>query len=197
MITVGERANPVVLLLTTCRDADRLLDNPWAQPPLPIDWEVHPTHPKRTVPYFLAPLWDTNGRVSGSEKQNKSKGQNTRAEESAQRVARELRQKLKRAKAAKGLLQDLEEVVRNFVKDWEKKQSMLKEEGLQDLDSEDDEIVFVGRSGHMLDIPPSPKARHGHQTGEITKEKMVLDSPATDHAASFGCVRPPWYEKYH
>ena len=186
MTTVGRWANPEVLLLTICRDADRLLDNPWAQPPLPIDWEVHPTHPKRTVPYFLAPLWDVNGRVSGPEKQSKAKGQNTRSEDSAQRAAKEIRQKLKRAKASKGLLQDLEKVVLSFVEDCEKKEPLLKDEVLQDIDSEDDEIVFVGRTGQMLDLPPPLKAKQGTPLGEISKEKLVFDSPATDHGASFG-----------
>jgi R3H-associated N-terminal domain len=34
------------------------MNNPWAQPPLPSDWHVMPTHPVRVVPYFLAPLWE-------------------------------------------------------------------------------------------------------------------------------------------
>ncbi|KAL9104786.1 MAG: hypothetical protein Q9187_008861, partial [Circinaria calcarea] len=166
----------------------RLLNNPWAQPPLPSDWEVHPTHPKHTVPYFLAPLWDAGmaARTAATDKERKAKAR--REDDSADRVPKELRERLKRTKAAKGLLQDLEEEVRKFVKSWEKKQENLQEEGLHDIDSEDDEIVFVGRSGQMHDMPSSPKSKTGmeEEEEEIRKEKLVFDSLADDRRARFG-----------
>ncbi|MCJ1253761.1 hypothetical protein MMC24_001574 [Lignoscripta atroalba] len=167
---------------------DRLLDNPWAQPPLPSDWEVHPTYPRHVVPYFLAPLWDAEmaAKSAASHKKRCSKGKTTQEEVGAGNVPKELREKLKKAKAAKGLLQDLEEEVRKFVKKWEEKEKQLVKEGLHDVDSEDDEIVFVGRSGQMHDMPPSPKASKTTEEEKIEKDKLVFDSLADDHGASFG-----------
>ena len=169
-------------------NTDRLMNNPWAQPPLPSDWEVHPTHPRRTVPYFLAPLWDAEmaaRSVLAHQKhgtEDKSKG----PEIGAGKVPKELREKLKKTKAAKGLLQDLEEEVRKFVKKWEEKEKQLVMEGLHDIESEDDEIVFVGRSGQMHDMPSSPKSKKVKEEEEIKRDKLVFDSLATDHGASFG-----------
>ena len=175
-------------LLTLVLEIDRLLDNPWAQPPLPSDWEVHPTYPRHVVPYFLAPLWDAEmaAKSAASHKKRCSKGKTTQEEVGAGNVPKELREKLKKAKAAKGLLQDLEEEVRKFVKKWEEKEKQLVKEGLHDVDSEDDEIVFVGRSGQMHDMPPSPKASKTTEEEKIEKDKLVFDSLADDHGASFG-----------
>ncbi|POR35576.1 Uncharacterized protein TPAR_04197, partial [Tolypocladium paradoxum] len=47
--TVG-RMHAYTLLTAT----DRLIGVPNVQPPLPTDWEVHPTHPIHRVPYQLA-----------------------------------------------------------------------------------------------------------------------------------------------
>ena len=99
-------------------------------------------------------------------------------------IPRELREKLKRAKAAKGLLKDLEEQVRVFVKKWE--DSTAKEEPAPELDSEDEEIVFVGRNGQMNDMPPSPKIKDTSDESSIEKDRLVFESPANDHGASFG-----------
>ena len=108
------------------------------------------------------------------------------------RVPAELKQKLKRAKGAKSLLQDLEEEVRAFVKEWETKQCALsgkggkaeEEEGLE-MDSEDEEIVFVGRNGTMSDEQRKTVEE------ELEREKLVFDSLADDHGASFGSVTSP------
>lgn len=125
-------------------------------------------------------------KTAASDKERNAKAR--QEDDSAGRVPKELREKLKRTKAAKGLLQDLEEEVRKFVKSWEKKQENLQKEGLHDIDSEDDEIVFVGRSGQMHDMPSSPKPKTSteEEEEEIRKEKLVFDSLADDRAASFG-----------
>ena len=174
-------------------DTDRLLNNPWAQPPLPSDWEVHPTYPRHTVPYFLAPLWDADmaARNASSRKKGRASTKTAPQENPASQVPKELREKLKRAKAAKGLLQDLEQEVRKFVESWDKKQKKLHQEGLQDIDSEDEEeIVFVGRNGQMHDMPPSPQSKSKHcsvvEDEDVKREKLVFDSLANDHGASFG-----------
>ena len=146
------------------------------------------------MPYFLAPLWDANkaARAEAEEKRRnaRNKKQGEVEADAAGQIPKELREKLKRAKAAKGLLQDLEEEVRKFVAGWEKKQKRLVDEGLHDADSDEEEIVFVGRNGQMHDMPPSPTAkRHAAEVEEdIKREKLVFDSLADDHGASFGYV---------
>lgn len=163
-----------------------MLNNPWAQPPLPSDWEIHPTYPKHAVPYYLAPLWekDAVARAEAREKAKLAAKQKALAEDDTQgRVPREIREKMKKAKAAKGLLKDLEEQVRSFVADWEKGNS--DSDRLQ-TDSEDEEIVFVGRNGHMKDVPPSPKFRDSMDDFDIERERLVFDSLANDRGASFG-----------
>jgi len=98
------------------------------------------------------------------------------------KIPKDLRAKLKRAKGAKGLLQDLEEQVRGFVHDWDAAQKQLEQDGLADADtSEDEEIVFVGRNGQTKEAqsPDSP-------TLKAHKERMVFDSFLDDHGAAFG-----------
>jgi len=163
---------------------DRLLNNPHVQPPLPSDWEVHPTYPRHNVPYFLAPLWDAKFARSTQERQKKvdaAKVPADREKAEALMVKRELRTKLKKARGAKGLLEHLEREVRGFVEQWEEKQRQLEEEGLIDPDSEDDEIVFVGRNGAMSDS-------RGRESEEdtLTKDKLIFQSLIDDHGASFG-----------
>ncbi len=178
-------------MLTIWATTDRLLNNPWAQPPLPIDWEVHPTYSRKPVPYYLAPLWDANlaARNAAEKKKRDAIKRPTSEEQSHGNVAKELKQKLKKAKAAKGLLQDLEEEVRKFVKKWEEKAKRLEQEGLHDVDSEDEEIVFVGRNGQMNDMPSSPHSKGSQEEEDIKRDKLVFDSLADDYGASFGYVQ--------
>jgi hypothetical protein len=172
---------------------DRLLSNPWAQPPLPSDWEVQPTYPRRVVPYYLAPLWDAaefqrsiEEKMKGKSKKNKhargSRGRVSPAEEAASNVPKEVRARLKRARAAKGLLQDLEEQVRVFLQKWGEKEARCREDGLHDVDSEEEEIVFVGRNGVMHDSPGRKEKYHQ----EVGREKMLFEGMADDKGASFG-----------
>ncbi len=119
---------------------------------------------------------------AGAEKHKRetARKQAEAEDESAGRIPRELREKLKKAKAAKGLLKDLEEQVRLFVKNW-------KAVGEHELDSEDEEIVFVGRNGQMNDIPSSPKISLDESDAE-RDQRLVFDSLANDQGASFGLV---------
>lgn len=165
---------------------DRLLSNPHAQPPLPSDWEVRPANNAHSVPYYLAPLWDAEfARKAAARKAAAiEKTQPASSEEAAsQKVARDLRTKLKRAHGAKGLLQDLEMEVRGFVEQWEEKQRQLEKDGLiEETDSEDDEIVFVGRNGAMSD----ERRRLAREEGTLEKDKLIFQSLVDDHGASFG-----------
>jgi hypothetical protein len=112
------------------------------------------------------------------------KSQNKKAEKTDDpfvRVPKEVRQKLKRARAAKGLLQDLEEEIRLFVKRWNEKQGKNQKDGFGDIDSDEEEIVFVGRNGQMHDSPTRKRFQN-----DISKEKLVFDALVDDHGASFG-----------
>lgn len=164
---------------------DRLAGNPYAEPPLPSDWEVHPTHPVHAVPYFLAPLWDAKYAERNAERRKKERIRKSAAASVAGEkgvVPKDLRQKLKRARGAKYLLQDLEQQVRNFVQQWENNQRMLEDEAICDPDSsEDDEVVFVGRNGQMHNMRSPRRFGDGLQP-----EKLVFDSLENDHSASFG-----------
>ena len=176
---------------------DRLIGNPYAQPPLPSDWEVHPTYPRRVVPYFLAPLWDVDvaaRRADAEQRRARTKQDAHVAEQGAMgQVTKDLRQSLKRARAARGLLQELEEEVRKFAAGWEKKQAERRRAGLHDADSDEEELVFVGRNGAMHDLPPSPKAgRHPEDWEEedweegVLREKLVYGGLEGDRHARFG-----------
>lgn len=165
---------------------DRLLDNPWAQPPLPIDWEVQPTYRRQVVPYFLAPLWDADAFHRNVDRKMKNKRQTgsragvSPAEEAASNVPKEVRSRLKQARAAKGLLQHLEGEVRNFLQEWREKEAKRRQVGLEDIDSDEEEIVFVGRNGRMHDIP--------HEADTIKdpgRDKLIFDGLANAPAASF------------
>jgi hypothetical protein len=167
------------------------MGNPHAQPPQPSDWQIQPTHPVHHVPYYLAPLWD-----AGYAKQNAARKEREQrakkhvvegaAAEAAGKVPKELREKLKRSKAAKGMLQDLEKEVRSFVEKWEIKCQRMEERGIIEPDSEEeDEIVFIGRNGEMSD------ARTSDEILELEREKLVFDSEEGDHGAGFGYVLSP------
>ena len=169
---------------------DRLLNNPHAQPPLPSDWEVHPTYPRlSTVPYYLAPLWDGElGRKATLAKEKRAKKSGLE-KEASEKVAKELKETLKRARAARGLLQDLETEVRSFVERWSEAEQREATSEQSDGDSEDEEIVFVGRNGQT-------KKGKGHDRGgrsrreEREMDKLIFESLVDDHGARFGCALP-------
>lgn len=170
---------------------DRLLNNPWAEAPSPNDWLIQPTYPRHDpMPYYLAPLWDVHYAHFDRDPSRQSKNG---ADDAKHRVPKDLRIKLKHARAARGMLQDLEEEIREFIRRWDEEQlSLEREEGLADAPSPDDdsedEIVFVGRNGQMHDSP-SRKARQEQMrsdSGDRGGEKMVLESPIDDRAAGFG-----------
>ncbi|KAJ4406990.1 hypothetical protein N0V91_004156 [Didymella pomorum] len=164
---------------------DRLLNNPYAEPPTPKDWEVHPTYRVRNVPYYLAPLWD-----AGLKRQSTKRHDHAIAEKNATRtvankptepgvVPKELREKLKRSRGAKGLLMDLEGEVRKFVAEWEASARAAEEDGLPaDPDSEDEEIVFVGRNGQTHD--------HDGASAQLKRELMLFETPEGDNGGTFG-----------
>lgn len=139
------------------------------------------------VPYYLAPLWDAGLKRQSNERKTADVAQRAATRTVASKpttpgvVPKELREKLKRSRGAKGLLMDLEGEVRKFVADWEEKERKAEQEGLPaDPDSEDDEIVFVGRNGQMNDMQAS------RDVYPIKRELMLFETPEEDMGGSFG-----------
>ncbi|KAL2866862.1 uncharacterized protein BJX67DRAFT_118315 [Aspergillus lucknowensis] len=173
---------------------DRLLHNPWAEPPSPKDWLPHPTHTwHEPMPYYLAPLWDTH---YAHLDRRTSKQMANDAKTDRHHIPKELRLKLKHARAARGMLQDLEEDIRQFIRRWNERELLHRENGLADSPSSsdeesEDEIVFVGRNGQTHDSPGrKAKLQIIRQTMkshvERDGEKMVFESLVDDRAAGFG-----------
>ncbi len=135
------------------------------------------------------------GRRRSSTRNHGKRGLNTGMspmEEAAASIPKEVRAKLKRAKSAKGLLQDLEESVRTFVHKWNEREIRLRNDGLQDValtsdSEEDEEIVFVGRGGVMHDSSGKrEKTGEGwNDDGTISTEKMVFEGLDSDKGAAF------------
>ena len=102
------------------------------------------------------------------------------SDESSGKIPRELREKLKKAKAAKGLLKDLEEQVRFFVMKWENQAQEVRRQQAE-IDSDDEEIVFVGRNGQMSDWSSKTQT-------SMERDRLIFDSLANDRGAGFGYV---------
>lgn len=194
---------------------DRLLCNPHAEPPLPSDWQIQPTYPVASVPYFLAPLWETEYKARAAVRRAEIESRRRRGsggdekldmlhkrmaadgdeerlrQDAARKVPGLLRTKLKKARGAKGLLQDLEVRIREFMVD--DSSAVVSDD--EEVDSED-EIVFVGRDGGMVDGRSSGVSRRQTRISEtksekLVREKLVFDSLAEDHGAAFGYAALP------
>lgn len=201
------------------------MNNPWAQPPSPNDWQIQPTYPRHsTVPYYLAPLWDSHyaakeqARCSANKKKASAAsnggpavGGNGRGD--LHQIPKDLRMKLKHARSARGLLQELEEDIRCFVQEWLEKQIKPVQQDAagqgdsamditedEDEDSED-EVVFAGRKARAQGPPtslpfrpnpskPKDDAIDDCRAEEHSTQKLVFESLAEDRAAGFGLVFP-------
>jgi hypothetical protein len=155
------------------------------------------------VPYYLAPLWDAaefqravESKLKGSRRGSvRARGKNTGMspiEEAAANIPKEIRAKLKRAKAAKGMLKDLEEPVRKFVRKWNEHAVRMRREGLGDVpvtsdSEEDEEIVFIGRNGATHETGGTDKdgKMSEDEEGTIGTEKMIFESLDSDKGAAF------------
>ncbi|RMD41869.1 hypothetical protein DV735_g3287, partial [Chaetothyriales sp. CBS 134920] len=188
---------------------DRLLSNPWAQPPLPSDWEVRPTHPIRNIPYYLAPLWEAaelqravesrlrgrkNSRTIRPRRHNGLKRTGS-LDEAAAMVPKELRARLKHNRSAKWLLQDLEEEVRAFVRQWQQQwqqsEASSRDKEGHDIpltsDSEDDDtVVFAGRGAATHAARRrEPKDKSNKWDAKVSNEKLVFEGADGDRGAGF------------
>ncbi|KAF2746359.1 hypothetical protein M011DRAFT_495153 [Sporormia fimetaria CBS 119925] len=158
---------------------DRLLTNPHAEPPSPADWEIRPTHRVQHVPYYLAPLWDAGLKRQAVDRKAASAHAKSGARTVAKNpvdagvVPKELRDKMKKARGAKGLLYDLEVEVREFVRRVDEQcVGAWDEEDTAGEEEEDEEIVFVGRDGRMRDM-------------DVEKEMMVFETEEGDQSGRF------------
>ncbi|RYP51909.1 hypothetical protein DL768_002877 [Monosporascus sp. mg162] len=153
---------------------DRLLHVPNAQPPEPMDYEPRPTHPVVHVPYQVAAAWDLRVRAEVEAKKAaaaRRKQMQTRTMGDAHvvgRVPRELFQRAKKTPAVKTWVRSLEEPVRRYLVELEVADDVSSE------DSEDEEIVFVGRNGAMRE--GWKKARREGKN----EEGLVLDDLGDD-----------------
>jgi len=122
-----------------------------------------------------------------------------------------VRGRLKHARSAKGLLQDLEQDVRRFLVKWNDRERRLREEGLHDAplpkslpvrtrptpgdhdtailtdteaEEEDEEIVFVGRGGNVTSDSPTRKRKEAEEN--LLSEKLVFEGLEDDKGAAFG-----------
>lgn len=136
----------------------------------------------RRVQYSLASHWDEPRARAEREKIQQHRAKLMQEQDPFSHVPKELREKLRRARGAKGLLKDLEEQIREFVQKWDESQRQLEQDGLADVDtSEDEEIVFVGRNGQTKEAQSN-----GSPRSQARRERMILDSLADDQSASFG-----------
>jgi hypothetical protein len=142
-----------------------------------MDWEVRPTHPVHTVPYYLATLWDAKRaeeeRLASSRKNKPTKRKELSQPEGLGRVPKGLKDTLKRRRAAKPLLQELETEIRQFVVAMNEGKQFADDAGIE-VDADDDDFVVVDErtlSPIMSDFP--------------TYEKLIFESPESDRSATF------------
>ncbi|KAL2164915.1 hypothetical protein VTH06DRAFT_211 [Thermothelomyces fergusii] len=181
---------------------DHLLHVPNVVPPLPSDWQIRPTHPVLPpVPYQLAQYWDKGLRERAEaerQKRRQGRGRRGNAEQQQQQppevgfVPRDLRNTAKRTPAVKLWLRALEEPVRAFVVERGlavvppgRGPTSARENGVgagkagdergSDTDSDDEEIVFVGRRARKSQQGnPAEQEQQQQQLGE-EERGMVLE----------------------
>ncbi|GAW18190.1 hypothetical protein ANO14919_076640 [Xylariales sp. No.14919] len=165
---------------------DRLLHVPNAIPPEPQDYIPRPTHPVHHVPYQVAAAWDLRVRAEAEARSAAAahrKQALTRTfgyEGVVGRVPRELCQRAKKTPAVRTWVRSLEEPVRKYLverevaREWDADLKTDDSETSTEIDSEDEEIVFVGRNGSMRDgkgkegTKEANGRKEGHGAREIT-----------------------------
>lgn len=198
---------------------DHLMHVPNVQPPEPVDWEVHPTHPIHRVPYQLAQFWDhgvrqriqdkTSRLQAARKKQQLKSGSATGL--GVGEVPRDLRESTKRSPVIRTWVKALEEPVRQYMVDERRRRQSEDQanngnddddvdSAAEEMDSDDEEIVFVGRNGRMRDLQEKRAAAaaaaaryrtaHRQVSQETVDSGLVFDSFGDDESAAFKCVSP-------
>lgn len=167
---------------------------PNAQPPQPDDWEIRPTHQVHRVPYQLAQFWDRGVRQSIEDKMSRLAAQRKRQQLACGgatglgrgEVPRDLREQAKRSPVIRTWVRTLEDPVRDYVRSRAEKSQ--EDHGAEALDSEDEEIVFVGRNAGAATrsgFRGGWKTAHREVDEETVDQGLVFDSFGDDEGASF------------
>lgn len=184
---------------------DRLVGVPNVQPPAAADWEVRPTHPVQRVPYQLAHFWDRGVRQRVEEKTTKlqavRKKQQLKTGSATGlgvgEVPRDLREIAKRTPAIRSWVHAIEDPVRQFLFEEQDRrlESARRQRGSDEisneseLDSDDEEIVFVGRDSAMRELREKKEARRRRAQRTVPQEKvdsgLVFDSFGEGETAAF------------
>lgn len=157
---------------------------PNAQPPQPFDWEPRPTHPVHHVPYQVAAAWelrvraDVDAKAAAAARQKQKQTQTLGDEAVAGRVPRELFLRAKKTPAVRAWVRTLEEPVRQYLVDRRVARAAAEDEASSEEDTEDEEIVFVGRNGTTM-RDGWKKARREVPEGDA-EEGIVLDALGDD-----------------
>lgn len=142
---------------------------PNSQPPLPSDWEVHPTYTiHHNVPYYLAHLWDSQYQRIVEERTSFNyphKG----------KLSQDLKITLKRAKGTRPLLHDLECEIRNFIQKSRDQYVSAHNNVCALMDSEDEDIVLIGCDSEGRVITMSEQAETATEQ-RLWKEKLTFES---------------------
>lgn len=188
---------------------DRLMGVPNVQPPEPADWEVHPTHPIHRVPYQLAQFWDHGVRQRIQDKTAKLQAARKKQQLKSGsatglgvgEVPRDLRESTKRSPVIRTWVKALEEPVRQYMVDERRKRQAEADEdadsAAEEMDSDDEEIVFVGRNGRMRDLQEKRAATaarcrtaHREVSQETVDSGLLFDSFGDDESAAYKCDPP-------
>ncbi|KAI0164990.1 R3H-associated N-terminal domain-containing protein [Xylariaceae sp. FL1272] len=186
---------------------DRLVGVPNAIPPEPQDFVPRPTHPVNHVPYQIAAHWelhvrrDVESRNAALVKRKQALTRTLGDEGVAGRVPRELCIRAKKTPVVRTWVRSLEEPVRKYLverhvaKESENDLKTDDSESFSDsMDSEDEEIVFVGRNGSMRDgrgsgkskrQEPSWKKARRQQEGQAKDEGMLFDPHGDEDGGNF------------
>ncbi|KHN97016.1 uncharacterized protein MAM_05125 [Metarhizium album ARSEF 1941] len=184
---------------------DRLVGVPNVQPPAAADWEVRPTHPVQRVPYQVAQFWDRGVRQRVEEKsaelravrKQKQLKAGSATGLGAGEVPRDLRGMAKRTPAIRSWVHAIEDPVRRFLFEEQDRraESARQQRGGDDmpdeseLDSDDEEIVFVGRDSAMRELCEKKEARDRRAKRAVCQEAgragVVFDSFGEGDSAVF------------
>lgn len=131
----------------------------------------------RRVPYYLAPLWEG---VAESRR-----GKNVVKEEERGRVPSELRERIRRGKVEGKMLRRLEGEVRRFVIEWEDAvRQRVEEERDEEVESSDEEVVFVGRDLSARTMREREEERRARVERE--RERCVFEAQVGDRGGALG-----------
>jgi hypothetical protein len=169
------------------------------------DWDVQPTHPVQRVPYQLAQFWDRGVRQRVEEKTAKlqavRKSQQLKSGSATGlgvgEVPRDLRELAKRTPAIRSWVHGIEEPVRQFLFEEQDRLSASSQRqrdsddisNESELDSDDEDIVFVGRDSAMRELREKKEARNRRANRASSREPVssgvVFDSFGEGESAAF------------